>query len=881
MFCQNKKQETMEIGACNLPSTSQANLNGFRLVATIIEVKRWQAGVSILHLLATIVMSVVKSTPLLTEASSRNWFHEVEPDILLYTHIIAIVPALFLLACSHLAASDHEFTSGDLVKANNKLAFQLYNALKENNNNLFISPWSINSALGLLFMMSKGPTSDQLARVMNFNSSDYQAVTSAFKNTLQALEKNTMSWANGVFIDNDMVIKQAYKDDVKEYMDASTENVDFGKGIEESRQYINRWVAQHTHDMIKELLPPAFSHSGPKAMVLLSAVHFQGDWIERFNKTSKAPFHAIDGTVQEVDMMSSERKHFGFGWISQLSAKALRIDYKGKSQSMVLLLPERSTTLEKMEAQLAELDVVKDVFDRIRPGDEFHHDIRVSIPKFTIEDKHQLKETMIKLGLTRVFESMEADFTRASDLRNLEVSEIFHKAAIKIDETGTEASAATDQQVSCLPFFPNTIRPLGAILRVESQCAHAEDGFRTPKHTTKQKTTEIDSIVTTMAITLGMLGLRIEKIHSEEMRLPNFQGKLSNSSQSVGNLDLGRGFQDKFVRSAGVGKTRVALVGVSLGQPTGSPEEEFSAKHVARGINKFAFDLYMEVKGEGNVFISPLSVSSALGMVYMMSNGETANELTRLMHFNNSNYDKVTSGFHSMLQSLDKNSLKAANGLFIGKDLPVKQSFKDEVKKQFNATSENIDFGGEAEKSRKHINEWVADKTEQNIKELLPKDFSSAVGEHAMVLCSAVHFKNDWIAPFNETRKGKFHSIDGTVEEVDMMFSSDTHFGYYYFRDLEVTALRIDYKDKMQSMLLLMPVGNRKFEEVEAQLVEMDIVEDILNKMYDADKTPIDVTMPKFKLESSYQLKAPLQKVIVLYSQTHTLFTYYEAGRRF
>ncbi len=244
-------------------------------------------------------------------------------------------------------------------------------------------------------------------------------------------------------------------------------------------------------------------------------------------------------------------------------------------------------------------------------------------------------------------------------------------------------------------------------------------------------------------------------------------------------------------------------------------------KKIAKANNAFAFDLYHEItkKEEGNVFFSPFSISTALAMTYAGANGGNATEMASAMHF-----EANTPDFHlaygEYLSALEKNAkgniqLRIANRLWGEEKYTLVQDFVDLNKTAYNSPLQKMDFKNAPDPSREKINNWVADQTEQRIKDLIPP--GSITIDTRLVLTNAIYFKGDWMYQFNkkDTRDRKFVLANGSTKKTPFM-----HFeGALEYAETEMLKmLRLPYMGGKQSMIVVLPHKTEDLAAVEAQM---------------------------------------------------------------
>lgn len=321
---------------------------------------------------------------------------------------------------------------------NNAFAFDLYTKLGGGDGNLFFSPYSVSTCLGMTYAGAKGDTEEQMAKVFHFGS---QADTAAGfgelqsqLNALQEKKKFELNIANGLWAQKDKSFLPAFLDVAQKQYGARLELADFKTAAEQTRKEINDWVSDKTKGKITDLLP-AGSVNGLTRLVLVNAIYFKGAWMSPFRAplTGDQPFHTTADKTGTAKMMN-QTGNFMYGEDDDL--QILEMAYAGRDLSMVVLLPRKVDGLKALESELS-ADRLKGWLARMK-GEE----VRVSFPKFKLTSQFGLKETLEQMGMTDAF-SPSADFSGMDGSRELYVSAIVHKAYVDVNEEGTEAAAAT------------------------------------------------------------------------------------------------------------------------------------------------------------------------------------------------------------------------------------------------------------------------------------------------------------------------------------------------------------------------------------------------------------------------------------------------------
>lgn len=242
---------------------------------------------------------------------------------------------------------------------------------------------------------------------------------------------------------------------------------------------------------------------------------------------------------------------------------------------------------------------------------------------------------------------------------------------------------------------------------------------------------------------------------------------------------------------------------------------------MASAVNSFAADLYGQARGyEGNLFVSPYSVSAALAMVYAGTGGESAAEMRETLHF-----PAEPEELPALLAQLDIEIrgkaeesgivLHTANSLWPSVDAQIRPDYLELLDQTLGAKPVPLDYARETEASRRRINNWVEDHTQDKIQDLLTP--SSVTPLTVLVLVNAVYFKAPWETPFDPslTQKRPFYAAPGKAEDVDTMYRK----GRFAYADLPaMQVLRLPYAGGAFTMTLVLPKKPGGLEAIEAGL---------------------------------------------------------------
>ena len=277
------------------------------------------------------------------------------------------------------------------------------------------------------------------------------------------------------------------------------------------------------------------------------------------------------------------------------------------------------------------------------------------------------------------------------------------------------------------------------------------------------------------------------------------------------------------------------------------------------GNQTFAFDLYRVLSAveDGNLIYSPYSISLAFSMLYAGAGGETETEMAQVFHFLPQEAQHPALNIVAQrLQKLGKArqseaggvsfELNLANAVWGQRGYPFREPYLDTLAAQYGAGLRVVDFQGAPEVAREAINAWVANETEERIKEIAPPGSVSA--DTRLVLTNAIYFKAGWDHPFPEstTADGAFTLLDGSQVTVPLMHQE---MRLAYAEGEGYQAVQLPYSGQVADMWIILPAQGR-FEDIQGQL-GVGLVEAVRR---DAQARRVILTLPRFGFETSLEL---------------------------
>lgn len=337
--------------------------------------------------------------------------------------------------------ADEEGVTPEGVKAvedaNNEFALKIYKELIEEEDNIFISPYSISTALAIVYEGAREETAEEIVSVFGFPEGDSirrSAVASIYNRLNSEDTEYEMETANALWIQENYGLLPIYTEVVKKFYGGLAKSVNFEKDPEQARKTINEWVAEKTNDIIDELFKKDTISNDTK-LVITNAIYFKGDWEDQFDKkeTKERDFHIKNNETVQVSMMQKTDSEYRY--YEDDTVQVIEMPYKGEEVLMTVILPrernlsavEKNITSEKIEAWRSKA---------------YKQEVDVYFPKFELETEYSLKNYLEALGMTRSFTG-DADFSGINGAKTLYIAKVVHSAYITVDEEGTEAAAAT------------------------------------------------------------------------------------------------------------------------------------------------------------------------------------------------------------------------------------------------------------------------------------------------------------------------------------------------------------------------------------------------------------------------------------------------------
>ena len=369
--------------------------------------------------------------------------------------ILALVGILAFGSSADNPAEKPDNDTNAVVQGNNDFALELYAQLRDQQGNLFLSPYSISTALAMTYAGARGRTEAEMAMALHFPMTmtarpgakrssglvhNQEQFHTAFGSIVKDLNARGQSGAYELTVANALWGQQGYGflteflDLIKANYDGNLNEVDFVSFPNAARRKINAWVEERTNGKIKDLIPGGVL--GPLTrLVLTNAIYFKGNWASQFKprNTKDSPFTLADGKKINAPLMNQTAE---YKYMQTADFQALELPYVDQELSMIIFLPRKFDALPQFEKTLTTKNLSRWMHKLHK------RKVIVSVPKFKMTKQFGLAGVLGEMGMTDAF-SGKADFSGINGKTDLFISAVIHKAYVDVNEEGTEAAAAT------------------------------------------------------------------------------------------------------------------------------------------------------------------------------------------------------------------------------------------------------------------------------------------------------------------------------------------------------------------------------------------------------------------------------------------------------
>lgn len=349
---------------------------------------------------------------------------------------IQILTLCLLCSLQMQAQSDKK----DIVKLN-QAGIELFQHLAKHNpqTNVFISPYSISSAMAMAYNGAQKSTLEEIQNTLYFNAhldKNNELYKTLNEILLAQNAKNELLLSNALWVEQSYPIEKDFTSNLSEYFNVDSKSiaVKSAKDRTYSSEKINAWVAQNTHGKIENIITPQ-ALSEDTRLILTNAIYFKGTWEFAFakNATRNNYFTNKNGIKSEQEFMNKQSQ---FPFYEEEDFKIIEIPYANKEFSFIGILPSEKNNISNLENSIntSSLNVLLTQLNEKK--------VRVAIPKLSNTFETKLKDPYIQLGMPTPFTN-EANFTGINPKNELKIDQVYHKTFFTMNEEGSEAAAAS------------------------------------------------------------------------------------------------------------------------------------------------------------------------------------------------------------------------------------------------------------------------------------------------------------------------------------------------------------------------------------------------------------------------------------------------------
>ena len=336
-------------------------------------------------------------------------------------------------------------TQAGYVEAGNSMSFRFLKELYDEEN-LVCSPLSLQYALAMAANGASGETLQEIIDFLGYGEEGIEALNEYSKILLEqlpAVDLNVDLKVTDALLVNDMFpLLPSFKKTVETNYYAAVDNMDFSDPKQIAAR-INDWAKTNTNGFIDKLIDP--SEISPEAVAfIMNALYFKAKWagnkyspMFREEGTRSEDFHLKDGKTVKAKMMRNTRYH---EYAEMDGYKVLVLPYANGKFNMYVLLPDEND----IEGMIEKLQTTS--WSEIRANLKQDAEVHVKLPKFNIENKHNLNDALNALGVKKAFQPSVAEFDMMFQQKSgyyYWISKVIQKSRIAVSEWGTEAGSVT------------------------------------------------------------------------------------------------------------------------------------------------------------------------------------------------------------------------------------------------------------------------------------------------------------------------------------------------------------------------------------------------------------------------------------------------------
>ena len=338
------------------------------------------------------------------------------------------------------------------AKADNSFAFKMFREVsKQEGNNTFFSPLSLNMAMGMLYNGASGDTRNEIVEALGITDFSEIEINEYYQKISQSLLEvdptTDIAIANSIWYRDNFSVKKHFVEIGKEYFDAEVQSLNFSNsGVANT---INNWCAEKTNNRIKNLIDSALYPD--MMMYLVNALYFKSQWQMdvKFDKekTKLDNFTKTDSKTKKVNLMEQTSS---LNYFADENLQCVEMDYGNRAFSMIAILPAKNMNINNL------IDYLDSEKLQNAVKNMSWQKVWLKFPRFKIECNFSLAQPIRDLGMRQMFSGGFANISN----ENLWVSNIIQKTFVEVNEEGTEAAAATSIIMIGFAGNPKKIEPV-------------------------------------------------------------------------------------------------------------------------------------------------------------------------------------------------------------------------------------------------------------------------------------------------------------------------------------------------------------------------------------------------------------------------------------
>lgn len=378
------------------------------------------------------------------------------------TAIIALTASLAGCATPRTAAEARFPSSEPVQSALDRSGYRLFEVQRDQAGaevNTFVSPLSIQQAMGLVHAGTRGATAGEIETAFGLpaGAAADAALSAQRAGVTDGTGAVTVNLANALWLSKDVTFQPDFLAAARETYAATAERLDFAGAPQGSADAINGWAARETKGLIRSVVSPDGFNDATVA-VLTNAVFFEGQWATKFEQAYPQPFLFGDGHEAPFPLMSETA---AWSYAEAAGWKAVRLPYKADAAGvqtprfvMDVFIPAKRQAGAMLGA--GTYAALTASLNKSPPGL-----VSVTLPRFEIGWKQVVNQTLMNIGIKAAFQPGVGDFSAMVQPggKRMAISKVNHASKLQVFETGTRAAAVTAVEIITTAARINPVKP--------------------------------------------------------------------------------------------------------------------------------------------------------------------------------------------------------------------------------------------------------------------------------------------------------------------------------------------------------------------------------------------------------------------------------------